>query len=53
VAGAFQTDNYWFLLDDTEAVLDWEVGAGTDEAFDRRLIDSKRLPGLEGAPVAS
>jgi len=50
---AFQTDNYWFLFDDTYADVEWEDGPGTDEEFDRRLADSGRLPDLGSAPVAS
>jgi hypothetical protein len=53
MAGAFQTDNYWLLLDDGHADVDWEDGPGTDEEFDRRLAGSGRLPDLAGAPVAS
>ncbi|MCI0458934.1 MAG: hypothetical protein L0Z62_18405 [Gemmataceae bacterium] len=51
--GAFQTDSYWFLLNEETADLEWDDGPGTDEGFGRRLADSGRLPELEGAPVAS
>ena len=53
MAGAFQTDSFWFLLSDEDDDLDWAGGPGTDEDFGRRLAGSGRLPDLAGAPVAS
>jgi hypothetical protein len=54
VAGAFQSDSYWFLLDNgTVAEADWDDGPDADDDFGRRLADSGRLPELGRAPVAS
>lgn len=52
--GAFQTDSYWFLLDNSEdAEAGWDDGPETDYTFGQRLVDSGRLPELGRAPVAS
>jgi hypothetical protein len=48
VAGAFQTDSFWFLLSDEDADSDWAGGPGTEEDFGRRLVGSGRLPDLAG-----
>lgn len=54
MAGAFQTDSYWFLLDSgEEAEAEWDDVPGTDDDFGRRLAGSGRMPGLGRAPVAS
>jgi hypothetical protein len=53
VTGAFQTESYWFLLDDALADVSWEDSPGTDDDFDKRLADSGRLPNLASAPVSS
>jgi hypothetical protein len=53
VAGAFQTDGHWLLLNSEDADLEWAANQGTDDDFGHRLVGSGRLPDLDGAPIAS